>query len=216
LLQASRSHLGAACVDPPDGSEAGADIHLAGPIRRSRRIGIVKTARWAAMPTHSGSVEDHVTLMRFDPFRDFDRLMDQNLGGGTRTPRTMPLTATRRGDTFLVDLDVPGVRRDDVDLTVERNVVTVRATRSPERQEGDEVIIDERPYGQFERQLFLGDNLDPSRLSADMQNGTLRLTIPVSEESKPRRIPLGSDSSAERSDERSDDRAKAQAAGANR
>jgi HSP20 family protein len=132
----------------------------------------------------------------------------------------MPLTATRRGDTFLVDLDVPGVRRDDVDLTVERNVVTVRATRSPEREEGDEVIIDERPYGQFERQLFLGDNLDPSRLSADMQNGTLRLTIPVSEESKPRRIPLGSDSSAERSNERSnersDDRAKAQAAGATR
>jgi len=114
------------------------------------------------MPTHSGSVEDHGTLMRFDPVRDFDRLMDQNLGGGTRTPRTMPLTATRRGDTFLVDLDVPGVRRDDVDLTVERNVVTVRATRSPERQEGDEVIIDERPYGQFERQLFLGDNLDPA------------------------------------------------------
>lgn len=153
-----------------------------------------------------------MTLMRFDPFRDFDRLMDQNPGGGTRTPRTMPLTATRRGDTFLVDLDVPGVRRDDVDLTVERNVVTVRATRSPEREEGDEVIIDERSYGQFERQLFLGDNLDPSRLSADMRDGTLRLTIPVSEESKPRRIPLGSDSSAERSD----DRAETQAAGATR
>jgi HSP20 family protein len=103
-----------------------------------------------------------VTLMRFDPFRDLDRLMEQNLAGGTRTPRTMPLTAARHGDMFLVDLDVPGVRRDEVDLTVERNVVTVRATRSPGRSEGDDVIIDERPYGQFERRLFLGDNLDPA------------------------------------------------------
>jgi len=156
-------------------------------------------------------MEDHVTLMRFDPFRDFDRVMEQNFAGGTRTSRTMPLTAARRGDTVLVDLDIPGVRRDDIDLTVERNVVTVRATRSPDRDEGDEGIIDERPYGQFERQLFLGDNLDPSRLSADLHDGVLRLTIPVSEDSKPRRIPLGSASSTG-SDERSADRSEAQAA----
>ena len=54
------------------------------------------------------------------------------------------------------------------------------------------MIIDERPYGEFTRQLFLGDNLDSGRMAADMRDGVLRLTIPVSEESKPRRIPLGS------------------------
>jgi HSP20 family protein len=125
------------------------------------------------------------------------------------------LTAARRGDMVLVDLDVPGVRREDIDLTVERNVVTVRATREPNRAEGDEVIIDERPYGQFERQLFLGDNLDPGRLSADLNDGVLRLTIPVSEDSKPRHIPLGSASSTG-SDERSADRSEAQTTGATR
>jgi HSP20 family protein len=160
-------------------------------------------------------MEDHVTLMRFDPFRDFGRVMEQNLAGGTRMPRTMPLTAARRGDMVLVDLDVPGVRRDDIDLTVERNVVTVRATRWPDRDEGDEVIIDERPYGQFERQLFLGDNLDPGRLSADLNDGLLRLTIPVSEDSKPRHIRLGSASSTG-SEERSADRSDAQATGSTR
>jgi HSP20 family protein len=131
-----------------------------------------------------------MALMRFDSFRDFDRLAEQMLGTTTR-PRTMPLAAWRRKDEFFVHIDLPGVRRDDVELTVERNVVTVRAERRPEYEEGDEVIVDERPLGTFTRQLFLGDNLDANKLSADYDRGLLMLTIPVSEESKPRRIPLG-------------------------
>lgn len=132
-----------------------------------------------------------MTLMRFDPFRQFEQIMDQNLAG-TRAPRTVPMTALRRGDTFIVDLDLPGVFEDDVELTVERNVVTVRARRAAARQDGDEVIIDERPSGELTRQLFLGDNLDAGRMTPDLRDGVLRLTIPVSEESKPRRIPVGS------------------------
>jgi HSP20 family protein len=132
-----------------------------------------------------------VTLMRFDPFREFDRIVEQNFAPGMRTPRTMPMTALRRGDTFLVDLDLPGVHQEDLELTVERNVVTVRARRAAARQDGDEVIIDERPYGEFSRQLFLGDNLDPGGLTADLSDGVLSLTVPVSEASKPRRIALG-------------------------
>jgi HSP20 family protein len=129
--------------------------------------------------------------MRIDPFRQFEQIMEQNVAGA-RTPRAVPMTALRRGDAFTVDLDLPGVVEDDIELTVERNVVTVRAHRTPARQDGDEVIIDERPYGEFTRQLFLGDNLDAGRMTADLRDGVLRLTIPVSEESKPRRIPLGS------------------------
>ena len=132
-----------------------------------------------------------MTLMRFDPFRQFEQIMEQSVAG-TRTPRTVPMTALRRGDIFTVDLDLPGVVEDDVELTVERNVVTVLARHAPARQDGDEVIIDERPYGDFTRQLFLGNNLDAGRMTADLRDGVLRLTIPVSEESKPRRIPLSS------------------------
>ncbi|HET9255984.1 MAG TPA: Hsp20 family protein [Pseudonocardiaceae bacterium] len=51
-------------------------------------------------------------------------------------------------------------------------------------------MVDERPLGTFTRQLFLGDNLDANKLSADYDRGLLMLTIPVSEESKPRRISL--------------------------
>lgn len=131
-----------------------------------------------------------MTLMRFDPFRELDRLADQALAGA-RTARTLPMEALRRGDQFIVSIDVPGTEAKDIDLTVERNVVEITAHRRPIRQEGDEVIVDERPQGEFRRQLFLGDNLNPDHLSATCDRGVLTLTIPVSEASKPRKVQIG-------------------------
>jgi HSP20 family protein len=130
-----------------------------------------------------------MAVMRFDPFRDFDRLTEQLLGG-TRGTRTMPMEAYRRGDQFYVHLDVPGVRPDDVELNVERNVVSIRASRRPFWQDGDDVLIDETPQGAFTRQLFLGDNLDAGQLQATYDMGVLTLTIPVAEQAKPRRIEI--------------------------
>jgi len=132
--------------------------------------------------------------MRFDPFRDFDRLAEQMLGGG-RSMRMIPMEAYRRGDQFLIHLDLPGVNPDDVDITLERNVVAIRAERRSPRQEGDEVLIDERPQGSFTRQLFLGENLDADRLNASYENGVLTLMIPVSEQAKPRRVQIAAQSS---------------------
>lgn len=131
-----------------------------------------------------------MTLMRFDPFRELERLTEQAAGRG---PRAMPMEAFRRGDEFVVALDLPGVDPNDVDLTVERNVVTVRARRAPLCREGDELLVDERPHGEFSRQFFLGDNLDSRKLAADFDRGVLYLTIPVTEASKPRRIEIGHD-----------------------
>lgn len=139
-----------------------------------------------------------MALMRFDPFRELDRLSEQVMGG--RVPRTMPMEAWRRKDEFYVHIDLPGIDKDDVDLTVERNVVSIRAERRPARGEGDEVIVDERPHGIFTRQLFLGDNLDANNLSADYDRGVLMLTIPVAEESKPRRVQLGAQQQQELQD----------------
>ena len=131
-----------------------------------------------------------MTLMRFDPFRELDRLADQALAGA-RTARTLPMEALRRGDQFVVSIDVPGTDPNDIDVTVERNVVEITAHRQPIRQEGDEVIVDERPQGEFRRQLFLGENLDSYNLSAACDRGVLTLAIPVSEASKPRKVQIG-------------------------
>jgi HSP20 family protein len=136
-----------------------------------------------------------VTLMRFDPFRDLDRLTEQAFGRG---PRALPMEAFRRDDEFVVALDVPGIDPDDVDVTVEHNVVSVQARRRPLHTDGDELVIDERPQGEFSRQLFLGDNLDSAKLSANVDRGVLTITVPVAESSKPRRVEIGHDTTERR------------------
>jgi HSP20 family protein len=133
------------------------------------------------------------TLMRFDPFRDFDRLAQQMmLGGGRGGPRSFPMDAYRRGDRFFVHLDLPGVDADSIDLTAENNVLTVSAERRFEPEDGDQVLIQERPQGEFTRQLLLGENLDMDNVEADYEDGVLTLASPVAEKAKPRRISVGS------------------------
>ena len=133
-----------------------------------------------------------MSVMRFDPFREIDRLAEQ-FGAGTRAaPRTVPMDAYRRGDQLLVHLDLPGVEPNSVDLTAERNVLTITAERRFEPQEADEVLVAERPQGRFTRQLLLGENLDVDKIEASYQNGVLTLVIPVAEQAKPRRIEITS------------------------
>jgi HSP20 family protein len=133
-------------------------------------------------------------LMRTDPFRELDRLTQQVLGSAAK-PAAMPMDAFRDGDTFVVELDLPGVAPESIDLDVERNVLTVRAERRPSAAEGSEVVIAERPTGLFTRQLFLGETLDTDRIDASYEAGVLRLRIPVAEQAKPRKIAIsGGDS----------------------
>ena len=134
-------------------------------------------------------------LMRTDPFRDLDRLTEQVFGTTTR-PAVMPMDAWRRGDEFVVEFDLPGVKPQDVDLDVERNVVTVKAER-PSITDGrdtegkdTELIAAERPHGVFSRQLILGDNLDTERVQAEYDAGVLRLTIPVAEQARPHKVEI--------------------------
>jgi HSP20 family protein len=134
-------------------------------------------------------------LRTTDPFRDFDRLTNQLLGtlGTTNRPAVMPMDAWREGDVFHLEFDLPGVATESIDLDVERNVLTVRAERVP--QNGDwEMLASERPRGIFSRQLVLGDNLDLDQIQAHYDGGVLRLTIPVAERAKPRKIEVGTSS----------------------
>jgi HSP20 family protein len=132
-----------------------------------------------------------MSVVRFDPFRDFDRVAEQMLSAGLRgAPRSVPMDAYRRGDQFLIHLDLPGVDPDAIELTVEQNVLTIRAERRFEPEEGDEPAVSERPQGTFARQLLLGESLDTDRLEADYDQGVLTLRIPVAEEAKPRRVQI--------------------------
>lgn len=129
-------------------------------------------------------------LMRTDPFRDIDRLAEAFFGTPGR-PAVMHVDAERDGDWFNVYFDLPGVDPDSIDLTVERNVLSVKAQRQRTQRDGVETVISERPMGTFSRQLFLGDTLDTDKLEAHYENGVLILRIPVSEQAKPRKISVG-------------------------
>ncbi len=126
-------------------------------------------------------------LMRTDPFRELDRLTAQVFGTPAR-PAAMPIDAFRTGDTFVVEFDLPGVTPESIDLTVERNVLTVHAKRERHSPEAAELIVAERTYGTFSRQLFLGDTLDTDHITARYSDGVLRLEIPVAEQAKPRKV----------------------------
>jgi HSP20 family protein len=128
-------------------------------------------------------------LMRTDPFRELDRLTNQLMGTMSR-PVAMPIDAYRKDDVFYVHFDLPGVRPDDIDLTVERNVLTVHAERRGPTADTDgvELLAAERPQGTFTRQLFLGDTLDSEKLQADYDAGVLTVRLPVADSAKPRRV----------------------------
>ncbi len=128
-------------------------------------------------------------LMRFDPFRELDRWAAEVAGN---QPSVVPMDAYRHGDHFMVHLDLPGIDPSSIDLTVDKDVLTVSARRSWEPDESQEVLIAERPQGTFTRQLFLGDNLDAEHIEAGYHQGVLTVTIPVAESAKPRKVEITS------------------------
>jgi HSP20 family protein len=128
-------------------------------------------------------------LMRTDPFRELDRVAQQVFGTASR-PAAMPIDAYRKGDEFVVLLDLPGCDPASINLTIERNVLTVHAERSRPGDDEVELLIGERPTGTFSRQLFLAETLDSERIAADYTDGVLRLRLPVKEQAKPRRVDI--------------------------
>ena len=129
-------------------------------------------------------------LMRFDPFREIDRLSQHIWGqpGAAGRPVAMPMDAYRRDGQFVVHFDLPGVEPSSIDLTVEKNVLTVSAHRSWQPAEGDQIVVNERPQGSVTRQLFLGETLNTEEIAASYDNGVLTVTIPVAEQAQPRKV----------------------------
>lgn len=128
--------------------------------------------------------------MRFDPFSDFDRLSRQVWG--TNRTNYMPADAYRKGERFFLHIDLPGVDPDSIDLTVEKNTLSVSAERRWERDEEDKILLNERPTGSFTRQFFLGESLDTDAIEAGYDHGVLTIAIPIAETAKARKIAVSS------------------------
>ena len=130
-------------------------------------------------------------MLRFDPFRELNRLTEQALGtptGSARAPQFMPMDLYRSGDHYVLRADLPGIDPGSVDLSVDGGTLSIRAERSAPADEGAQWVASERFAGRYMRQLALGGDIDSAGIHATYNNGVLTVTIPVAERAKPRRI----------------------------
>ena len=146
-------------------------------------------------------------LTTLDPIsRDFDRIVRRAFGGsalshgalngGRGYAPALPMDTVRRDGEVILRFDVPGVDQDKIDVTVDKGVLTVSATREEAKTEGENPVVRERLFGSFTRRVRLSDNLDAEAIEASHHDGVLEIRIPVREEAKPRKITVGAPSEA--------------------
>jgi HSP20 family protein len=132
-----------------------------------------------------------------------DRLMDDVMGDvmgrafGTATNNRLlspDVDIRANSDEIAFSLDVPGVKREDLELTVENGVLSVKGERKHDFAQGEQVLLG-RPYGAFSRSFNLPDYADVEHLTADLVDGVLTIRVPKLASAKPRKIQIGGESS---------------------
>jgi HSP20 family protein len=127
--------------------------------------------------------------------REIDRLFEDTFGRGDGMNAWSPAVDVRESNNELrLDLELPGINPEDVEITTENGVLTIRGEKRNERKEGDEenrYHLVERSYGSFVRSFQLPQGLDDSKIQADCNNGILSIHIPKTALPQPRRIQIG-------------------------
>jgi len=123
----------------------------------------------------------------WDPFQEMDRMFSSFVSNA-RQSGDMPMDLFRTDDHYLLSMDLPGVDPGTIDVSVEDRTLTVRAERTQRSDADAQWLVRERPTGTFARQLTVGRGLALDSISASYTDGVLSLTIPVSEEAKPRKV----------------------------
>lgn len=122
--------------------------------------------------------------------RMLDDVMGSAMGTATNYGNFTPAIDVRANDTELVFLcDVPGIPQDNLEITLENHVLTLKGTRTFESKEDEQVMLG-RAYGSFTRSFTLPDSVDESQLSADLADGILTIRIPKNEKARPRQIQI--------------------------
>ena len=134
-----------------------------------------------------------MVLTSIDPFvqeieRQFDRLAQRPFGHGNGAG--MPMDGIRRPGEVVLRFDLPGIDPDSIELTVDRGVLSVSATRDEKYGEDEQLFIRERAMGTFTRRVYLSDHLDTGAIEAAYNHGVLAVRIPVVEKAKPRKIEI--------------------------
>ncbi|MEX0705726.1 MAG: Hsp20/alpha crystallin family protein [Nitriliruptoraceae bacterium] len=139
------------------------------------------------------------TISRYTPARDvsslqgeMERLVRNALGdrsAATAGAFTPMLDVEESDESFVLHVELPGVNPDDVEVSLEENVLTIAGERNfYDRSEAEGFRRIERHFGRFHRAVRLPDRVDPDRVEAAYRDGMLTISVPKAEESRPRRI----------------------------
>lgn len=135
-----------------------------------------------------------------DPFADFDRLRDEinelfeaprlpTVRGLFDRPVSPAVDVTEDADQYEVTCDVPGLRREEVEVTLAQGVLTIKGEKkSPKRPEKTRVYREESWEGRFQRTISLPGDVDQEKVTADLRDGVLVVSLPKREEAKPKQI----------------------------
>ena len=145
-----------------------------------------------------------MSMVRFDPFRDLAQMQDRinRIFGDAYTRRFVNDDLTQRGEwlppvdiyenaneEIVLKAELPGIGREDIDLRVENNTLTIRGERKREQEVKQEQYHRvERSYGAFSRSFALPTRIDTDKVRAEFKEGVLTITLPVKAEAKPRQI----------------------------
>src|SRR6266540_4149036 len=148
-----------------------------------------------------------MTIVRYDPFRDLRTLQEEvNRLFSTNLTRGFAEEGIGRGawnpsvdiyenkDQIVLEAELPGMNREDFELSVENNVIVLRGERQFEKKdEADNYHRVERSYGSFTRSFTLPQTVSAEGATAEYRNGVLRVTLPKREEAKSRRIEISAE-----------------------
>jgi HSP20 family protein len=124
--------------------------------------------------------------------RVFDDVMGSALGYATKTATFTPaVDVIAREDEIVFQLDVPGVKLEDIEVTLENHALSVKGRRSYEPGQNQQALIG-RTFGDFQIAYALPDTVDDEKLTACLADGVLTLRVPKSPKAQPRKIPIGS------------------------
>jgi HSP20 family protein len=151
-----------------------------------------------------------MSIVRYDPFRDLrslqeevNRLFSSNLTRGfgeegiARGAWNPSVDIYENKDQIVLEAELPGMKQEDFELTVENNVITLRGERQFEKKEdSDNYHRVERSYGSFTRSFTLPQTVSAEGATAEYNNGVLRVTLPKREETKARRIQISGESAS--------------------
>jgi HSP20 family protein len=138
-------------------------------------------------------------LEGFDPAREFENALGRFFYGGRGELGgdfgMYPVDVREDGDHVYIEAELPGFKKEDVDITFENNTLTISAERKEEHKEGDgnggkkgDLVLQERRYTRFLRSFTLPPTVSPDKVDAKLQDGVLNITLDKREETKPRKI----------------------------